>query len=99
MWFMQATGEAASRSSLSDYRLDYTCVNRNIEWRTVPYKHGTALCHRASLVKIAGNGMPGNGRQRQDVNAVGLAHPDSQCGVLPINVFQAQRRYLQGAET
>ena len=37
--------------------------------------------------------------QRQDVNAVGLAHPDSQCGVLPVNVIHAQRRYLKGAET
>src|ERR1035437_4192655 len=99
MWSMQSAGEAASGSGLPDYRPDYTCVNRNIEWRTVPHKHGTALCRRASFVKIAGNGMPGNGRQRQNVNAVGLAHPDSQCGVLPVNVFQAQRRYLKGAET
>ncbi len=43
--------------------------------------------------------MPGDGRQRQNVGAVGLAHPDSQCGVLPIDVFQAQSRNLKGAET
>ena len=29
---------------------------------------------RASLLKIVGNGMPGSGRQRQDVAAAGLAH-------------------------
>src|SRR6266496_3262424 len=98
MWSMQPTGEAASGSRLTDHRPDYTRVNRNIEWRTVSHKHGTALCRRASFVKIAGNGMPGDGRQRQDVDAVGLAHPDSQRGVLPIDVFQAQRRNLKGAE-
>lgn len=50
-------------------------------------------------MKIVGNGMPGDGGQRPDADAAGLAHPDSQCGVLPINVIHAQRRYLKGAET
>ena len=96
---MQSAGEAASGSRLPDYRPDYTCVNRNIEWRTVPHKHGTAFCLGASLVKVTGNGMARDGRQRQDVNTVGFAHTDSQCGILPIDVFQKQRRYLKGTET
>jgi hypothetical protein len=96
---MQSASEATSGSRLPDHGSDYTRVNRNIEWRTVPNKHGTALCRRAPLVKIAGNGMSGDGRQRQDIDPAGLSHPHSQCGVLPVNVFQAQRRYLKGAET
>ena len=96
---MQPASEAASGSRLPDHRPDHTRVNRNVEWRTVPHKHGTALCRRASLLKIAGNGVPGDGRQWQNVGAVGLAHPDSQCGVLPIDVIQAQCRNLKGAET
>lgn len=96
---MQPAGEAASSSRLPDYRPNYACVNRNIEWRTVPHEYGTALCRRAGLVKIAGNGMAGNGRQRQHVNPVGLAHRDSQCAVLPVKVFEAQPRYFKGAET
>jgi hypothetical protein len=73
---MQSAGEAASGSRLPDHRPDYTCVNRNIKWRTVPHKHGAALRRRASLVKIVGYGMPGIGRQRQDVGAVGLTQDD-----------------------
>ena len=58
MWSMQPTGEAASGSRLPDHRPDYARVNRHIEWRTVPDKHGTALCRRASFVKILAMACP-----------------------------------------
>jgi hypothetical protein len=99
MWPMESAGEAASGSRLPDYGSDYTRVNGKIKWRTVPNKNGAALCRGASFLKIGCNGIPGGGRQGQDVDAVGLADPDSQCGVPPIDVFEAQRGHLEGAET
>lgn len=99
MWSMQSAGETTSSSRLSDHRPDYGGVNGNIEWRTVPDKHRAALRRGPSLVKIVGDGLPSDGRQWQHVNAVGLSHPDSQRAVLPIDVVQAQRRYLTRAKT
>jgi hypothetical protein len=99
MWSMQSAGETTSSSRLSDHRPDYGRVNGNIEWRTVPDKHCAALRRRPSLVKIVGDRLPSDGRQWQHVSAVGLAHPYGQGAVLPINVVQAQRRYLTRAKT
>src|ERR1700733_595533 len=99
MWTMQSAGETTSSSRSSDHRPDYGRVNGNIEWRTVPDKHSAALRRRPSLVKIVGDGLPSDGRQWQHVSAVGLAHPDSQRAVLPIDVVQAQRRDLTRAKT
>ena len=50
-------------------------------------------------MKIVGDGLPSDGRQWQHVSAVGLAHPDSQRTVLPIDVVQVQCRYLTRAKT
>jgi hypothetical protein len=99
MWTMQSAGETAASSRLSDYRPDYGRVHGNIEWRTVPDKHCAALGLGSSLVKIVGDGLPGDGRQWQHVSAVGLARPDRQPTGFPIDVIQAQRRYLTRAKT
>src|ERR1700683_5592493 len=99
MGTMQSAAETPSSSLSSDHRPDYGRVNGNIEWRTVPDKHSAALCRRPSLVKIVGDGLPSDGRQWKHVSAVGLAHPDSQRAVLPIDVVQAQCRYLTRAKT
>src|ERR1035437_3427419 len=99
MWSMQSADETTSSSRLSDHRPDYGRVNGNIEWRAVPDKHCAALRRRPSLVKIVGDGLPSDDRQWQHVSAVGLARPNSQRAVIPIDVVQAQRRYLTRAKT
>jgi hypothetical protein len=95
---MESAGEAASGSRLSDYGSDYTRVNRTIEWGTVSNKNGAAVCRGTSFLKIRGDGIPGGGRQGQDVGASGLACADGQCGVPPVDVFKAQRGHLEGAQ-
>src|SRR5471030_1789434 len=99
MWTMQSAGETTSSSRLSDHRPDYGRAHGNIEWRTVPDKHCAVFRRRPRLVKIVGDGLPSDGRQWQHVNAVGLAYPDSQRAVLPIDVVQVQRRDLTRAKT
>jgi len=64
----------------------------------MPHKHGPALCCRPTFVKIVGDSLPSDCRQRQHVDAVGLASSNGQRARLPVNVVQVQHRYFARAK-